>query len=219
MMHSERLKIVAMIVALVAVGVISWQFQLRKPPFVDTSNLARIPMLVDDWRGEDIPLQDGVQDMLDADYNLQRVYQHRVGGRLWFYVGYYGTKRGGRPEHTPWQCYPSNGWTIVSNEILGGSPEVPRLHELVVEKDGRRRLVHFWFQSSRRGGMLGALDQAADRLVNRILHGRADGSLVRLSLPLPDERTKPTARNLLLSFGRSVTPLLMEYWPNEGKAS
>ena len=74
-------------------------------------------------------------------------------------------------------------------------------------------LVHFWYQSDRSTGMPGDLDQAIDRLINRVSTGRADGSLVRLSIPLRDARSESTARGQLLGFGRMMAPHLKRHWP------
>ena len=58
------------------------------------------------WKGHDIPMEGSVEEILRADRHLQRSYYDRAGGLVWLYVGYYGTSRGGRSEHTPWVCYP-----------------------------------------------------------------------------------------------------------------
>lgn len=211
----------AFVIALsLAVGAFSWQLQLRQPLAMDTSRLGRLPFAVDRWSGADIPMQGSVEEMLNADFNIQRVYLHPVGGRIWLYVGYYGTERGGRPEHTPWVCYPSNGWKILRRSViddLGG--ELTRVNEILVEKDGERRLVHFWYQSSRRAGMLGEFDQAWERLWNRVESGRADGSLVRLSTRLQSADDERTARLQMIAFGRRIVPLLQMHWPAEASTS
>jgi len=157
-------------------------------------------------------MDSGVVAMLDADYNLQRTYVHPVGGVVWFYVGYYGTERGGRPEHTPDWCYPSNGWDILEQRVVNVGGE-RRANEFVVRREGSTRLVHFWYQSSRRSGLLGGIDQTLDRLLSRLSSGRADGSLVRLSTPIEDGEV--AARQRLISFGQQMEPLLRDHWPTE----
>jgi EpsI family protein len=159
-------------------------------------------------------MKSGVEEMLDADFHVQRSYVHRTGFLLWLYVGYYGTERGGRPEHTPWVCYPSNGWEIVSREVVKVDAN-RRANEIIVEKGGKRRLVHFWFQTYREKQVIGGIDQLYERLAGRILEGRADGSLVRLSTPLPESLDVDFVRSRLIAFGRDVAPLLHEHWPEE----
>lgn len=204
----------------VAFGVLSWGLLLQEPLEVDAGVLAGLPLQVGAWRGSEIEMDSGVEEILAADFNLQRAYLHPLGDLVWLYVGYYGTERGGRPEHTPWQCYPAAGWVILRHDVIDavmrpGEPPV-RANEILVEKGGHRRLVVFWYQSLRRSGLLGGLDQSLDRLVTRLRFGRADGSLVRLSTPISDGEDEATARARLRAFGRDILPLLERHWPHEG---
>ncbi len=212
-MNLERVSIAVMVPVLVAFGAASWFAHLREPLDVDARVLDEIPLQLDQWRGWDIAMNSGVEEMLAADYNLQRTYVHPLGDLVWLYVGYYGTERGGRPEHTPWQCYPSNGWTIVRHEVVEAADN--RANELVVEKGGDRRLVHFWYQSHRKRGMLGGFDQAVERFVSQIRFGRADGSLVRLSTPIRGDEDESSARSRLRSLGALVGAPLERHWPKE----
>lgn len=217
MTHAERWTIGALLPLLIAAGVFGWMIQLREPLRVDAEGLTLLPLGVDTWSGRDLEMEGGVEEMLDADFHVNRAYVHRFGDIVWFYLGYYGTERGGRPEHTPWACYPSNGWEIVSRGVVDVTPEI-RANELVVEKDGHRRMVFFWYQSHRRSGMLGGFDQAVDRFLSRLQAGRADGSLVRLSTPL-EVGGESAARGRLGAFGREIAPSLVEHWPSEARAS
>jgi EpsI family protein len=215
-MDAERKLLVVLAVALVLTGAVSWRAYLRPTLGVDPASLGSIPHRIGPWSGADHPVDGGVVQMLAADYNLQRTYAHPVGDIVWLYVGYYGTERGGRPEHTPWVCYPTNGWKIVQRDVVN-TPGVTdgKANELIIERNGERRLVHFWYQSYRRTGMTGGLDQAVDRLLGRLLEGRADGSLVRISTPVDDQSAESAARSRLFAFSREVGPLLREHWPAE----
>ena len=93
-----------------------------------------------------------------------------------------------------------------------------RVNEYIVEREGERRLVHFWYRSVYRTGMLGGWDQNVDRFVGRLRHGRADGALIRLSTPLRGE-DGVTARSRLMAFARLLDPLVAERWPTETEAS
>ncbi|MGH0028188.1 MAG: exosortase C-terminal domain/associated protein EpsI [Myxococcota bacterium] len=199
---------------LLGTGALAWALELRPPPEVDTAALRALPYRIGDWRGRDVPLEDDVSRLLDATENVQRVYVGPAGSLVWLYVGYYGTERGGRPEHTPWVCYPTAGWEIASAETVTGRGEPPhRVNELVVEQAGERRLVHFYYRSHRSTGLLGGLDQGLDRLTSRILTGRADGALVRLSTPLLGDPFVARAR--LQELGARVDALFEAHWPHE----
>lgn len=215
-MNTERLAVAGLLLAMGIVGATAWWLQLRPPLHADYAPLSTLPMTLGSWSGETVPLDSGVERMLDADFNLQRAYWSPGRDQLiWLYVGYYGTRRGGRPEHTPSACYPSAGWTIEHSRTLAIDPEQDfRANEYVVSRRGRRRLVHFWYRSSRRTGMLGGLDVRLDHLSGRLRGGRADGALVRLSTPLAAGR-EAEARARLVAFARELAPLLAERWPRE----
>jgi EpsI family protein len=214
----ERVGIVLLCVLLVGVGAFAWWLQLQPSLHVDASALATLPTQVGPWNSQDVPLEKAVEAELRADMNLQRVYLHPTGEKVWLYIGYYGTARGGRPEHTPRGCYTGAGWGIESTRHIDVDPRTElRVNEYVVEREGERQLVHFWYRSHRKTGLLGGLDQNLDRLTGRLLEGRADGALVRLSTPLaPGDEI--AARGRLLAFAEVLDPLLAARWPEETPA-
>jgi len=216
---SERWQVGLLVTVLVAVGAVAWAFQLRPRLAVDASPLADLPHRIAGYDGEEIPLDQTVERVLLADANLQRAYVDPEGEVVWLYVGYYGTERGGRPEHTPDECYPSGGWTIVSESRVDVDPANGlRANEMVVEQAGERRLVHFWYQTHRDRGLLGAFDHGLDRLLGRLLDSRGDGGLVRLSTPIR-AHDEDAARARLVAFGRELGPRLAEHWPRESAAT
>lgn len=217
-MNSSNLATGILIVILLAIGGFAWSLQLQPALAIDASALATLPMRIGVYDGEEVPLESTVESALRADFNLQRSY-YGAGSLVWLYVGYYGTARGGRPEHTPRGCYTGAGWGIESARTLRVDPDGDlRVNEYLVEQNGERRLVHFWFRSSRRTGMLGGWDQNVDRFLGRLTDGRADGALIRISTPLFGD-DEIGARGRLLGFASMLDPLLAERWPTEFDAS
>ncbi len=214
--EAPRAQSIGLLLVMVAAGALAWQLQLGPRLQVDASDLASLPSRVGAWEALDVPLEAAVESELRADFNLQRVYRMRTGEPLWLYIGYYGTQRGGRPEHTPRGCYTGAGWGIVSTRTL----EVDRArglraNEYLVEREGHRRLIHFWYRSHRRTGILGGLDQNIDRLLGRLFDARADGALIRVSTPILQGEDPIIARARLLSFASRIDPLVGERWPTE----
>jgi len=214
-MTAERIATAVMVALMLLVGAAAWWMQLRPSLQIDAAELTDLPLEMNGWKGRPLPLESGVERMLNADVNLQRAYT-AAGSRevVWMYVGYYGTGRGGRPEHTPSQCYPSGGWSIVSEDTATIDPDREfRTNEWVVTRRGERRLVHFWYQSAQRTGMLDNLSLSIDHLRGRLGDGRADGALIRISTPLAPSEDEARAR--LVAFARDLEPLLAERWPVE----
>jgi EpsI family protein len=221
-----------LVAMLVCVGAASWWFQLRPPLDVDAAPLMALPQALGSWDAIDVPLDQNVESILRADANLQRAYVHPLGAIVFLYVGYYGTERGGRPEHTPEVCFHSQGWEIAERRTLtvnaesrtpdgaksDGERKSFRVTEFVVEQGGQRHLVQFWYRSHRSTGLLGPLDQALDRLVGRLVDGRSDGSLVRISTPIADGDLV-AARSFLLQFAATVDEQLDHHWPVEVAAA
>ena len=125
-MNAQNRQTILLATLLLGVGGAAWLMQVQSGLEVDPTPLAEIPMEHQRWGAQDLPMDQPIVEMLQADFNVQRGYIHPLGHIVWLYVGYYGTQRGGRPEHTPWACYPSAGWTIVERSGLftsnDGSP-------------------------------------------------------------------------------------------------
>lgn len=218
-MGLSRLGNAALSLLLVAVGALAWWLQLQPALVPDPSALVHLPPRIGAWESLDIPLDPSVESILRADFNLQRVYQDPAGRIVWVYLGYYGTRRGGRPEHTPRGCYTGAGWGIEhTRTLVADAGSELRVNEYRVERDGERRLVQFWYRSHRRTGMLGGLDQNVDRLLGRLLEGRADGALLRISTPLATLDDEVSARSLLLSFASALDAEVGARWPTERAA-
>ncbi len=214
-MIGERTQNALVFALLLAVGSAAWWLTLRPGLAVDATQLLGLPREIDGWRADDVPLGETVEAELRADANLQRVWLHPGAEPIWMYVGYYGTTRGGRPEHTPRGCYTGAGYGIEAARVVEVDPARGlRANEYVVERGGERQLVHFWFRSIRRTGLLGGIDQNLDRLAGRLGGGRADGALIRLSTRLAAE-DEISARSRLIAFAAKLDSLLGERWPEE----
>jgi EpsI family protein len=204
-----------LLVALLAVGAIGWSLRLRPALEVDVAPLASLPAVIGIWRSDDRAMDAAVEAELRADLNLQRTYYGPAQAPVWLYIGYYGTDRGGRPEHTPRGCYPGAGWSIEQARVLDVAPERSlRGNEYLLDRDGEGRLVLFWYRSFRRTGLLGGLDQNIDRIIGRLSEGRADGALIRISTSL-QAGGEIAARGRLMAFASELDPLLDEHWPVE----
>ena len=88
-MNTERLAAAGLLLAMGIVGATAWWLQLRPPLHADYAPLATLPMTLGAWSGESVPLDTGVERMLNADFNLQRAYRSQERDQLiWLYVGY-----------------------------------------------------------------------------------------------------------------------------------
>jgi len=212
---SERLAAGLAFLTLACAGIFGWWLLLRPTLEVDPDALLALPMELGTWESREVPIDSAVESMLEADFHLQRVFQNRTGEMAWFYLGYYGTSRGGRPEHVPRVCYKANGWEVVERRVLDVDLERDlRVNEYLVERQGERRLVHFWYRSHRRTGIVAGLGLSIDHLIGRVTSARADGALVRLSTPIREDGLL-VSRAILVRLATEIDPELDGRWPAE----
>jgi len=213
---SERASTALAIAILLLAGAAAWYFQARQPLAPEPGSLASLPLQLGSYRGIDSPVGQNVEDMLRADFNLQREYLHPLGQVVWLYVGYYGTARGGTPEHTPRACYAAHGWEILDERrVLTDAETGHRAVEYLVETRGQQQLVLFWYRSYRGSGFGSTLALQVDHILGKLRDGRGDGALVRLSTPLIGI-DRDAARGALISFARALEPAIAAVWPEEG---
>lgn len=214
-MLSERLATSVAVSLLLVAGALAWSFQLREQLLPAPESLSALPYRFASFEGVDTPVGETVEEMLRADHNLQREYLHPLGQVVWLYIGYYGTERGGTPEHTPRACYAAHGWEIVEEAELVVDPATGQTaKEYLVELRGQQQLVLYWYRSFRSTGMLSTLSLSLDHALGKLVGGRGDGALVRLSTPLIGS-DRASARSVLLSFARVLEPALGPIWPQE----
>jgi EpsI family protein len=217
-MAAEKLGTAALAAAALAVGALAWWLQMRPALVVDPAPLAGLPRQIGSWRSVELPLDSAVESILRADFNIQRAYVRDQAVNkvpIWLYIGYYGTQRGGRPEHTPRGCFTGAGWEIAAASVIGAEDgSGRRINEYHVERHGERQLVHFWYRSARSTGLVGGFDQRFDQILGRLESGRADGALIRLSTPLGPGGDSE-ARAHLLALGTELDRQLGQYWPVE----
>ncbi|MCP5055833.1 MAG: EpsI family protein [bacterium] len=211
----ERLLTIALCAGLSLAGAGAWWLTLRAPLRAEAASLEALPMKIGRYQAEMIDVEDTVESMLNATYNVQRAYHHPHGEVVWLYLGYYSTARGGTPEHTPRACYTAHGWEVARARTLVRDALTNRAaNEYIVELAGAERMVLFWYQSFRTEDLLSTLALRIDHIRGQLSEGRADGALVRLSTPIR-AGDREAARSRLLAFAADLSPEITRHWPVE----
>ena len=211
-MLSRGLETGLLIAVLLVVGGLSWWLTLRPVVESDPERFESLPISLNGWRAIDLEMDESVSEMLAADHNVQRAYLHPQRYVVFVYVGYYGTKRGGTPEHTPDICYPAQGWSIVEarDRSVGGTSGFD-VREFIVEKEGERRLVHYWYRTSHTTGITSVLRLRLEHFWGRLARNRGDGALVRLSTRI-DEEDVEGARSRLYGLDVALEEAIEGVW-------
>lgn len=151
----------------------------------------------------------GVEDYIMANFSKG------TGQAVNLYVGFYESQSKGDLIHSPKNCMPGAGWNIVQSSVipidLPKSDKTIKIARLLLNKDGQKQVVYYWFQS--RGRIISSeYMQKIWLVVDSITKNRTDGSFVRLITPVIKNKTG--AEVLLTQFADEVYPALNQFIPN-----
>ena len=181
--------------------------------------LDNFPYRIGSFVGADLIMDAGVVKELNTDVFVFREYDSDKGEKIDLYIGYYGTKKGGRTGHNPYACYPGSGWTILDKGrekvriTFNGSKRIISLNILEVAKGPEKIFVYHWYQSNGDEVLSSGVDQNLYRFKRKILYDRNDGAFIRVSAQVA--QSLPYTKNRLRNFIRKIFPLIVEHWPKE----
>jgi len=174
-----------------------------------------LPRELGGYRGVDESLEPEVLKVLGVTDFVMRQYTAQGRPPLWLYAGYYASQRTGVIIHSPRQCLPGNGWSIVSADRVTLDVATPTgrgvsVNRVLVSKGEGRQLVLYWYQE--RGRVVADEYWGKAYLVwDSMTRGRSDGALVRLSAPIV--ASEDATSRQLVDFSTGVLPLLTEFLP------
>ena len=198
--------------------VASTTVRLRELPVVVKTNLENLPFQILGYTATEDFFPKKVYDELNADKHIYRHYRSIDGHLIDLYIGYYGTKKGGRSAHNPNSCLPGTGWGIELskkvkiNNCNNKAPE--EVNYLISRKDDNYSLMLHWYQSEGTKVLDSGLEQNIHSLISHILYNKNDGAFVRISINTRKEGVKD-ASFLLEGFATEILCLLPKYWPEE----
>ena len=209
--------IVSMIIIVIAVP-IDFMLEKRTEIIPDRKSFAEFPLKIEEWTGKyDVLEQIYIDKLKLTDYAL---LSYRKDGELPvnFYSAYYASQRKESTTHSPRACLPGGGWRIESSNrvtlddiTISSIPLV--VNRFVIEKQGVRQLVYYWFKQR-------------DRIVNNeqmikfyffidsIQKQRTDGALIRLTTIVPEGGSMVDADKRLVDFASEISAIIPDYVPD-----
>jgi len=181
-------------------------------------NLYSLPYEIGGYTGSDLEMEEAVIKELNTDIYLFRNYSKVEGDEVVLYVGYYGTRKGGRTGHTPLACYPAAGWSILKEtevEIpvsFNGHEKKLTLNFLKVKNGDTLQLVYYWYQSSDKI-LSSNIYRNLDRAKTKLFKNRNDGAFIRISIIV--RKSDEIAVDKLNYFFKELYPLIIQHWPVE----
>ncbi len=205
-----------LIVVLVAGGILVNTWAYLGEAHVERQELKSFPIQVGAWKQEGVDQRFDAQTMsvLRATDYLLRDYRLGNGQRASLYVGYYATQRDGASYHSPLNCLPGAGWSMVDPAMItirlpDGKGFVA--NKYVIQNGNTRELMIYWYQGRGRiiaseywGKIYTVLDSVRLR--------RSDAAMVRVTVPITasDAAALESARE----FAAVTSGALPEYVPN-----
>jgi exosortase D (VPLPA-CTERM-specific) len=179
--------------------------------------LATFPYQLGDWNGLDLPIENNIREVLGPGDFLLR--QYRAPGTdanpVELFVAYFPSQRTGDTMHSPQNCLPGSGWSVLTNRrfqlSVPGGPDFP-VNQYVVSRGADRQLVLYWYFAHDRAV---ASEYWAKwyLIVDAMRTNRSDGSLIRLNtLMLPGESVDSAMRRLM-PLADEVIPKLNLFIP------
>jgi EpsI family protein len=156
------------------------------------------------------------QAVLKSDDSLARIYRGAHGNYAELFIAFYETQRAGESMHSPKNCLPGSGWEPIMNDMISVDPanaSAAKVNRYVIEKDGVRALVLYWFQSH--GRTIASEYWGKIYLVTDALRtGRRDGAIVRVVVPMGERVGLEKATHEAVAFARATLPQLPAFIPN-----
>jgi EpsI family protein len=180
-------------------------------------SLERFPLNIGPWTAvKDHEIDETVIAQLLVDDYIMRTYTNSGGDTIGLYIGYFMSQREGKQVHSPRQCLPGSGWTILKKEIYriklkNHDPAEASINLYVMQKGNHKELFLWWYHSRGRiyaNEYLNKLYLIWDAITKQ----RTDGALVRLNMPIND-----SVKNVLkteIDFCNYLFAQLPDFIPN-----
>lgn len=206
--------------AFVGLNLYAFRFLATTEVYPPRAPFAAFPRIVGDWRcDEPIEITDDIIGRLGVtDYLLCDFQNEQTNDVANVYIGYHESQtrdvNGNETViHPPEHCLPGGGWDIIQSDIVPTAwfPQ-GEAKRVVIAQGNERNLVYFWYQT---GGRVIARnhEKVIYMFLERAIHQRTDGSLVRFTVPIIKGNEK-AAEETLLSLVSGIAPLLDDYVPN-----
>ncbi len=200
-------------VLLIGGAAINW-FDRRENVSVARRELKELSSDIGGWQqfGTDIRFSPQTESVLRADDYITRDYQ-KDGRRANVYVGYYNSQGSGATYHSPLNCLPGAGWTMVEPQLteIGLKDGKSFLaNKYVIQNEQNRQFLIYWYQGRGRFTSSEYRDKF-NTIWDSMTIGRSDGAMVRVISPIGKDEAE--ALNSAIDFARNLSEDLSPYVP------
>ena len=209
-------RVVILFVVLIMAGSLVNTWAYLGEAHVDRRELKNFPTQAGDWKqeGGDQHFDAETLSVLRASDYLLRGYRRGNGQRANLYVGYYATQRNGASYHSPLNCLPGAGWSMLEpGTVTITLPDGKNFaaNKYVIQNGDYRELMIYWYQGRGRtvaseywGKIYTVLDSVRLR--------RSDAAMVRVTVPIAESET--AALESAREFAGLTAEVLPAFVPN-----
>jgi EpsI family protein len=199
-----------------ATAVANYSFS-RPEAEISRRPLREFPKEINGWRMVDEQkIDEESMAVLQVDDYIMRTYVNAAGDAMGLYVGYFKSQTEGKQVHSPRQCLPGSGWSIIERSEISvplrtDTPGRAEINSFLMGRGAERDLFLWWYQGRGRVYSNEYLNKAY-LMWDRLRRGRTDGALVRVN-----SRVNPNADQTLqelTAFINIMMPQLPRYIPD-----
>ena len=163
---------------------------------------ADLPLMVDQWVGREVAVEDYVKQILETDDVIQRNYVNPLDGFGIIQLAVVFSPDNRRVAHPPEVCYKAAGWEVNNKsivEVMG----LPPMVRLIMAYGGQRDMVLYCYKA---GPEMTAnyYRQQFNIALNQLLMRSTSSALIRISASIEVDETTTQAR--LSGFARQLLP-------------
>jgi len=163
-------------------------------------DLTNVPIDSGEFMGIDLEVDERVLRELRSDSFLLREYVREGDGPVWVYVDYHKSQRLGAQIHSPRNCYPGGGWTVLEavDETIDAARGPLTVCWLTLgNARAEKRIALFWFQT-RWGASTRELSLKRDLLRSSLARRPTDAALIRFSTDAESGLDRAAKERILL---------------------
>lgn len=206
----------ALIIALVAGGILVNWFANRTELSPERQPLTALSKTLGEWRqkGDPIKFEASIESVLKTTDYTMREYNLPDGRIANVYVGYYASQRTGATYHSPQNCLPGAGWVMNDPQMIDittADGRAFRANRYIIQNGIYNEVMIYWYQG--RGRV--EASEYADKLntvFDSVARRRTDGALVRIMTSVGNDESAAikAATDLAAKLVEQLSPFVPE---------
>jgi EpsI family protein len=176
----------------------------------DVLYTGNIPIIVGDWYGKDIPMDDNTYDILETRDAFMRQYVNSSNERVMFTIVFARDNR--KVAHPPEVCFSGGGWERANRDIqtMSAGNLAVKANRLILQKGTEKQVVFYLYKAGEKFTP-NYYAQQLNIILNGMLRKDTSSALIRVSSM--DNGDVAEATDRVRRFAEEMIPIVEEYLP------